>query len=118
MNRELNKEQIERLVQEAMPKVAKRHDEEIISELSGMTHQQLDEMLHSIKKGEAETEGNGMSSAKTTKHHARIMTFVRLAAACAAILFIIIGIEHLDLGGTASNGHASLFNSYYKRIQG
>jgi len=118
-NRELNEEQIEQLVQEAMPKVAKRHDEEIINGLSNMSHQQLDEILDSIKKGKTETEGTSDSSVKedTPKHHARIMTFVRLAVACAVILLIIVGIDHLNLGGTTSNGYASLFNTYYKEYK-
>jgi len=107
-NKELNDSQIEQLVRDSMTEVGKRHDDAIVDALSEMTDKQLDELLGEKQRMEIPVK---------TKNRSRIMTFVRLAVACAILLLIIVGIEHLNLGGTSQNGYASLFNTYYKEYK-
>jgi len=109
MDKELNEKEIEQLLRESMANVGKRHDEGITDALKGMSHDELDEMLGRARKESAMTEsGSGKR---------RMMTLIRLAAACAVLFVVILGIEHLNLGGVTQTGYASLFNTYYKEYK-
>jgi len=118
-NKELTPQQVEELARRAMKNVAKRHDEAIVNEMRNMTHEQLDELMGRKKQTAAPAAQTAAPAAQTAapeqrKSTFRLMTFTRLAAACAVVALIIVGIERLNLGGTAQNGYATLFNTYYK----
>jgi len=129
-NKELNEKQIEQLVQEAMPEVGRRYDDEIVDALKGTTKEQLMQILEEVKKKEpAETlvsdkpididdldkENDGTTpTAATPKKKNYVMTFLRLAAACAVLVLIIVAIERMDFGTTSQKGNATLYNTYYK----
>jgi len=125
-NKELNDQQIEQLVRETAPKVIKRRDDAIIGALRNMSREEFEEMIGRKKKATAPAEQTAAPAAPAAapaaqtaapeqkKSTFRLMTFTRLAAACAIVALIIVGIERLNLGGTAQNGYATLFNTYYK----
>jgi len=161
-NRELNEKEIEKLVEEVMPEVGRQHDAEIIRELKGMTHEDLDDLLKEIQKepvdiephdpvfpedvtgstitpmaettsstetpvagatdsteipvaGATDSTETPVAEAKPIRSISRKWAFLRIAAAIALLAVIILGIDKLNLGGTAQQkSHASLFETYYK----
>jgi len=101
---EINDQQLEELVSEAIQNVGKRRDEALANELKKMSHEELDELLNETKQTDA-----------PVARHARIGTILRFAAACAVLLLVLAGIHQLNLGNTTQNGYASLFDTYYKK---
>lgn len=100
MNNQQQNDAFEQLVSEAVNNIGVKRDKAMIEHIGGMTHEELDQLLHPKRK-----------------RRATIMTIVRLAAACAAVLVIIIAVGQLDLGGNTRYGNASLFNTYYKEYR-
>lgn len=97
MNKQQKNEAFEQLVSEAVNNVGRKRDNALLKNIGAMSHEELDQLLRPQRK-----------------KHTPIMTIVRLAAACAAVLVIIIAVGQLDLGSNTRYGNASLFNTYYK----
>lgn len=120
-NNELNKEQLEQLMSEAMRNVAKREDEALIDAMSNLSPDDLDKMLGKDATAQAQAATAATASTsdnKKPKLGVNWMSFVRLAAACAAVILIIVGIDKLNLGNNNTTSYASLFETYYTEYVG
>jgi len=114
-NKELNDKQIEQLVDEVIPNVIKQHDDEMVSQLGKMSHEQLDELLGRKKQTTTETPTTSETSAAPRR--ARIITFARLAAGCAVLVLILVGIDHLNLGTITPQKNAQLFKNNFNEYK-
>jgi len=121
-NNDLNEKQIEQLAKEAVQRVVQRRDEELTNAMKGMSHDDLDELLGrpGTYTKKMAGENNAPEEPQETpkpKNKARLYSFYRIAAACAVLAIILVGIDMLDLGSTSQTSYASLFDNYYKEYK-
>ena len=92
------------LLSKAMGIVGDRRDRAIVSSVSRMSEAEFKAMLS--EPGDAVAPDKG-------RRRARVYLMIRLAAACAVLMLVLVGINYMNIG-KSTRSTASMFNDYYK----